>query len=133
MKRFEWTEEYSVGDPDIDEDHRGLFELIERLQHAPYTDELIAEIIGELEDYARHHFAREEELMARVGYPGLDAHAREHREFVEWLDTVKSTYRRAAESPFEVGDVVNTFLKRWLTRHIMEQDMKYRDYIVGGD
>ena len=28
MKRFEWTEEDSVGDPDIDEDHRGLFEVM---------------------------------------------------------------------------------------------------------
>ena len=131
MGRFEWRPEYSVGNEAIDEDHRGLFALVRELESADMTDGLLDDILSRLEAYAAGHFAREEALMSEVGYPGLAEHVTEHRAFVEWLESVRRTYRRAAESPFQVGDLVNAFLERWLVEHIMEEDMRYRNHIVG--
>lgn len=130
MGKFDWNEKLSVGDAQIDADHQGLFALIEELERSDLTDGLLVEIIGRLEDYAAGHFAREEALMRRVGFPGYDGHVREHRAFSEWIESVKTTYRRAAESPFQVGDLVNGFLGNWLTRHIMKEDMKFRDFVA---
>ncbi|MCB1760201.1 MAG: hemerythrin family protein [Gammaproteobacteria bacterium] len=129
MSNFQWNEKLSVGNAEIDADHKGLFELIAELENSAVTRGFLSYILGRLEGYAAEHFAREEQLMRRVGYPGFDAHIREHKAFVEWLETVKSTYTRAAESPYLIGDLVNDFLRGWLTRHIMEEDMKYRDFI----
>ena len=131
MAEVRWTEALSVGHAAIDKDHQGLFALIEELEGAGHGGDLIGEIIGRLETYAAEHFAREEDYMRRAGYPGIEVHIRAHEAFVEWVDTVKATYRRAAESPYSLGDLVNDFLRRWLIEHIMTEDMRYRDYIAG--
>lgn len=130
MNTFKWTENLSVGNKQIDEDHQGLFKLINDLQSADLTRSYLTEIINQLEDYTHEHFSREEELMQEVGFPGFEEHIKEHHMFIEWLDTVKKTYQRSAESAFLVNDLVNNFLNDWLTKHILQEDMKYRDFIL---
>ena len=130
METLDWKPEYSVGHPAIDADHKGLFALVRELREADMSDGLLTSILGRLEAYAEGHFAREEAMMRTGGYPDLDEHMAKHRVFVEWLDSVKKTYHRAAESPFQVGEAVNDFLQRWLVEHILEEDMQYRDYVV---
>lgn len=130
MAKHQWRQELSVGHDAIDDDHRHLFELLAELESRDLSGGFPADVIARLEDYAEHHFAREEELMRRVEYPDYDAHVAKHRLFIEWLETVKATYRRAAESPYEIGEMVNDFLGRWLTEHIEHEDMKYRDFIL---
>lgn len=129
MSDFNWTAEYSVGNQAIDADHKELFALIDALETASMTDGFLSDILGKLEHYAKGHFAREEALMRRIEFPGYDEHVVEHRNFVEWLKTVKATYNRAAESPFQIGDLVNHFLRHWLVNHIIKEDMKYRDFM----
>lgn len=129
MAHYKWSPKFSVGDKDIDADHQGIFALIEELHEADHSAFNPADIISRLEDYAAHHFEREEALMTSVGFPGLDDHIKEHKAFVEWVDTVKHTYRRTTESAFLISDLVNDFLVRWLSDHIMTEDMKYRDFI----
>lgn len=129
MSKYEWNEKLSVGNHEIDDDHKGLFSLVSELESADKTRSLMADIIGRLEAYAAEHFSREEDLMKSVGFPGCDDHIKEHESFVEWIKSVKKTYRRAAESPFLLSDLVNDYLKKWLVEHIMTEDMKYRDFI----
>lgn len=131
MSKYEWNESLSVNNEEVDNEHKGLFELVNELDHADKTRGLLADIIGRLENYANVHFSHEEKLMKEMGFPGYEEHVKKHRAFVEWLDTVKITYRRAAESPFLIGDLVNKFLKEWLVEHIQKEDMKYRDFILG--
>ena len=133
MSEFNWTAEYSVGNQAIDADHRELFALIDTLGSANMSDGFLSEILGKLEHYAKQHFAREEALMRRIEFPGYERHVSEHRAFVEWLQTVKATYNRAAESPFEFGDLVNRFLRDWLANHIIREDMKYRNFMMERD
>ena len=129
MSTFEWTEDLRVGEASIDEDHQGLFALVRELEAADMSGGFLADIIGRLEDYAVGHFTREEALMRRVGYPQLEEHIAEHRAFAEWVDSVKTTYRRAAESPFQLGDLVNQYLEQWLVNHIKKSDMAYKEFM----
>lgn len=129
MKRIEWKPEYSVGNDAIDADHQGLFALVQELANADITGGFLDGILVRLEAYTEGHFEREEALMQKIGYPGFEEHVQAHRAFVEWLAAVQKTYRRAAESPFLIGDMVNDFLESWLVEHILEEDMRYRDFI----
>lgn len=129
MSKTEWTPDLSVGDPDIDRDHQELFRLVHKLETADVSEGLLSEILGRLEDYARHHFAREEALLRQVNYPDYDAHVKGHRLFIEWLDAVRKSYARSAETPFEIGETVNQFLSDWLNHHVRHEDMLYRDHI----
>ncbi|MCP5367738.1 MAG: hemerythrin family protein [Hyphomicrobiales bacterium] len=131
MSTFQWTEDLRVGDAGVDRDHQGLFALVRELEDSDRGARFMAGIIGRLEDYAAGHFAREEELMRRLEYPEIKAHMAQHRSFVEWVDTVKATYQRSAESPFYLADQVNEFLEKWLVNHIRKSDMDYKKFMDG--
>lgn len=127
---FQWTDEYSVGVEEIDNQHRTLFELINRLFMAAVNREhesAIPEILAVLIDYTRTHFSLEEELLADVGYADLEAHHEEHLRFIEKMETVTRKYQEGKVVTFEL---IN-FLKRWLKEHILETDQHYRSAIAG--
>ncbi|MFC1236555.1 bacteriohemerythrin [Vibrio sp. F74] len=126
----QWTKDLSVGDEAIDDDHKGLFKLIDELSTANMSHSYINSILDRLKHYTEEHFSKEEVYMKQVNFPGLDEHLAQHRAFEEWLKTIRSMYARFPQSPFIVGDSVNSYLQRWLKEHILEEDMKYRDFIV---
>ncbi|MEH6576893.1 MAG: bacteriohemerythrin [Amphritea sp.] len=130
MSKIQWTSDLSVGDNSIDDDHKGLFALVDELNSADMGHDYINVILDRLKSYTNEHFSREEELMKKVNFPGMEAHLVEHKAFIEWLETIRSMYARFPESPFVVGDAVNGYLQRWLRQHILEEDMKYRDFIL---
>ncbi|MBQ0757154.1 MAG: hemerythrin family protein [Amphritea sp.] len=125
-----WTSDLSVGDHSIDDDHKELFALVDELDSADMSHDYINSILDRLKAYTRGHFSREEEYMVQVGYPGMKGHLLQHKNFIEWLETIRATYARFPQSPFIIGDSVNSYLQRWLRQHILEEDMKYRDFIL---
>ncbi len=71
MIPLEWTVEYSTGIPKIDSQHAYLFELANRLARAlasGRSDEVLANIVQELNDYVNTHFAYEESVMQQAHY-----------------------------------------------------------------
>lgn len=126
----QWTEDLSVGDKDIDGDHIGLFNLIDALSRAEMSHANLNAILDQLKLYTEEHFSKEELHMRKMHFPGLEEHIKLHREFEEWLSTIRSMYARFPQSPFIIGDSVNSYLQRWLKEHILEEDMKYRDFII---
>lgn len=130
MSSYEWRPELSVGEPEIDDEHKELFRLLHRLETADVSESVLSDIIDRLEHYTRDHFAHEEALMRRWAYPGYDDHVKRHRLFVEWLHAVKMSYERSVETAFEIGATVNDFLGRWLVEHVQTEDMRYRDHIL---
>jgi len=130
VTKVEWTEALSVGVPELDEDHRRLFDVINRVLEAERRGESVQWVIQELTLYANEHFAREERLMAEAGYPGLDAHREAHRAFIEWLTSVKTAHGANAETRHYLAGTVREFLQGWLADHIMETDMDYRSYLA---
>jgi hemerythrin len=125
-----WTTEYSVGVDSLDADHIVIFSLINHIDeaHQSGTDEqAIGRVLKVLMDRAVGHFRREEMLMKRHGYPGLDAHAAEHRRIVEELGRLHAAYQEKP-SP-EVSREIVELLASWLDGHILETDMRYRPYV----
>jgi hemerythrin len=126
---MEWISAYSVGIPEIDEQHKQLFECIDRLENA--KDERQRElavyfVMDELTDYARIHFAVEEIVMRLFDYPGLKAHAAEHRDFELRLKALGKV-----ELNHDVHAEAGSFLRGWLTQHIMISDKRYAEFILG--
>ncbi len=125
-----WTPDLSVGDQGIDDDHIGLFNLIDELERSNMSRAYINSILDRLRHYTEEHFSKEEVYMRSAQFPELEAHLAQHRAFEEWLKTISSMYARFPQSPFIVGDSVNSYLQRWLKDHILQEDMKYRDFIL---
>lgn len=131
MTKFvEWSDELSVGIEEIDEQHKLLTALINRMHEAiqeRHGNQVVGEILDELTDYTRIHFAVEESLMRILDYPGYEEHHEHHRDLLEQVTDLK---RKVAEGKASIGFELMHFLKVWLTKHIMEEDMLYSGFFL---
>lgn len=126
---MDWKTNCLIGIPEIDEQHRQLFDCIDRLENAKdeHQRELaVFYVIDELKDHARINFAVEEIVMRLFDYPGLEAHVAEHREFTARLEALGKI-----ELNHDVHAEAGSFLRGWLTHHILVSDKRYAGFILG--
>lgn len=127
---LEWSDAMSVGDYSIDHQHQKLLLICrrcEKLQGSPGSDgfELFHEQLHELQQYARVHFAAEEGLLARIGYPDLAGQQQEH---LKCQDDLAEMLYEAVVGTLVIPDVVQ-FLSAWWANHILISDMEYTPYL----
>ncbi|MBA3023219.1 MAG: bacteriohemerythrin [Gammaproteobacteria bacterium] len=122
---FPWNENFQTGIPVIDEQHRKLVELLNKLaSHLAYgvgKPELNT-IFGELTEYAQYHFKTEEGFWNK--YLAADElstdHAETHKSFVTEVLKLRGALDTLATE--EVIEEIVVFLTHWLAFHILESD-----------
>lgn len=124
-KLIQWTEEMSVQVPHLDNDHRFLIALINQLASAEKIgNRRIAEsVLDELINYTLDHFQHEELFLEGIGYPGLDRHKRLHNSFTDVIQDIRWQYLHGFRP--KINDEILFFLRNWLSKHILVEDMKY--------
>jgi hemerythrin len=128
MEKLNWKDEYSVGIEKIDQQHRHLFEITNKLIEqagSPEDSELVSETLTEMVNYAREHFTDEEKLMREYDYPELASHRNQHDYFINTTAELSISFM---DSDNTAGDEIVEFLKLWWTTHILKSDMKYKDF-----
>lgn len=126
---FPWTDDLSVKVPRMDDQHRVLLRLINRvadLASSGATGGAIDTILGQLVEYTRFHFADEEKLMRNHDFEGLVAHRAIHGKFVA---EVEGLVRRLSGGERMDADAVLAMLKDWLIRHIQGTDKVYGEHV----
>jgi hemerythrin len=126
---FAWSDAMSVGINEIDEQHKTLVDILNRLFHAVVqreSNEITIEILDTLVDYTKTHFGLEEKLLLDAGYNPTEfaAHQREHRAFIEKISLAAN--KHLVEGKSVSFEIIN-FLKHWLQDHILVTDKKYAD------
>ena len=124
-----WEDEYRLGISRIDAQHRALFDLINDFFSAVqgrHGSQAVQETLKALIAYAQTHFAAEEEVMARTRYPGYGRHARLHEKLAQKVSALSSQHQEGREDL--VMDLLR-FLKSWLTKHILHEDMKVASFL----
>jgi len=120
----EWSNDFSVSVPEMDQEHQKLFDIINELFRAIRGGKATGiqmDILTALSDYTKTHFAHEERLMQSHNYEGLDEQKRLHRKFESKIDDMY----KLAQSGASVGLDALNFLKDWLVSHIQKVDGKY--------
>ncbi|MDH5423900.1 MAG: bacteriohemerythrin [Gammaproteobacteria bacterium] len=126
MALFNWKDEYSVNVLAMDNHHKKLFDILNKLHEAAKAgtgEEVVTKEISELIDYTRYHFGEEEKMLERVNYSALDSQKRSHVNFVNKM----VEYQEEAASGmaiFVVPKVTKTGID-WLKEHILVMDQKY--------
>lgn len=127
MQGYQWEQKYSVGFQSIDDQHKEIFRLLNKLFDALNAGQAVPatlQIITELEKYAVMHFHKEQFFFKQFNYAETDGHIKEHQAFIEKIASIKSDAKLGKlTSSFEL---IN-FLKTWITHHILIEDMKYRE------
>ncbi len=97
---IQWNDAMSVGNADIDNEHKQLIKLINQaevaLEERENHDALLA-VLGELVKYTRYHFDREEIIQLNIKYPDYVEHKLEHQELVENLEEFMRHFEVASE------------------------------------
>ena len=122
---FKWSTDYSVNIKTIDDQHRELVNILNRLFVAVSKREgekAIAGILDALISYTQTHFALEERLMLLAKYKDLQPHINEHKKLIAQLDQLRTKYLQQ-EKPIYFEML--SFLKTWLREHIQGVDTKY--------
>ncbi|HEB51602.1 MAG TPA: bacteriohemerythrin [Desulfobulbus sp.] len=130
MQFFPWKDQYSLNISEIDEQHRMLVGMIDRLHTAMAEGKgksVLDEIINELYNYTKFHFITEERLMDEYDYPGFAEHKREHKELI---GKVLAMMERHKKSTLGLSSDLSIMLQEWLNSHILETDKKYSEFLA---
>ena len=138
---FEWRDEWLLGIPTLDDQHRVLAGCLNRLVsecaelHGSDGDdneiavrkEAMARLVDDLYNRSRKHFGVEEEMMLDHAYPGYEHHRREH---VMLLAELKSTFA----APLKDGccnmkPEVLRALKSWFIVHVASSDREFAQWM----
>ena len=130
--QFEWKEEYNIGVSVIDDEHRRLFQIINKLfsfkEEEKDSQWICQEGIKYFKGHALKHFADEETYMESIGYKGLDRHRDIHKSFRK--NTLPALEQELEQTKYS-SDSVDHFLgvcAGWLIGHTLTEDQA----IIGG-
>lgn len=129
MAILSWHDQYLIGQPILDEEHKMLFRLVNDF-HAHWVEKRdrndIARVLRQLIQYGELHFQDEERIMAQEGYPELDSHHKIHEKLVD--EIFKLNEELVDHSQLLARDITK-FLKQWLVDHIVHNDYEFRNFL----
>ena len=123
---FAFTSKYHVGIGFVDDEHKRLFEIIKEANDVMHNDFLydkfdqINNVLGELVEYTKVHFADEEDYMEKINYEGLEDQKRAHSMFVEKIENINLDDVDDNQDEY-LTEILN-FLLDWLVNHILKAD-----------
>lgn len=130
MALIVWNEaRYGVNIKEIDDQHKQLVDVINKLQSAMSEGkgkDTLGNILGDMAQYAKTHFATEEGIMKSNGFPGYEDQKREHDAFTAKAVKLKTGFD-AGKLTLSISTL--NFLKGWLDSHIANEDRKYKTFL----
>lgn len=126
-----WEGEYKIGNAEMDAQHLILFALLNQLTvniDGDRADDCLGDVMAALGDYIDYHFAHEEALMRKWGYPGVEEHAAKHAEFVAEVRRLRAMVVGIEGQKAAIR--VRAFVLDWLLGHILGTDVDYAQFIA---
>ena len=124
MAVMQWSDKLQLNVKSIDDQHHKLLDLMNKLHDSYQNKDVFStqhKYLDELGAATVQHFQDEEVYMESINYDGLAVHKIIHQDLLEKFTDHKN---KALEAQ-ALTDGFFTFLKVWLTAHIMGIDVKY--------
>jgi hemerythrin len=128
---FPWSEKYQMGIDFADVQHKQLVDQINIVHQALMQAKgraIVGRNLDDLIRYARAHFAVEENVLQRCGYPDLRQHHVEH-ELLEY--TIFELYENLMSNDSAMSAQGVACLKNWMTQEILGADLKFAAFLKG--
>lgn len=124
MPLVDWREEFQVGVPAVDHEHRELIRLINRLHDSmlsPDSDVTVTQFLGEIYARISAHFALEERIMQDARYDQFAEHKADHERLLEEIRDIMDLYedRHHYDDETLAGQ-----LEQWFTGHFKTHDAR---------
>lgn len=129
MALIDWNDSLSINIVEIDNQHKKLISIINRLHDAMRsrnTKDMLGELLDDLNRYTIYHFSTEEKYFKKViKYKEAKAHQKKHEYFINRITEFNDEFKNG--NLFLSLDIMN-FLKKWLVDHIRNVDIEYSSY-----
>ena len=122
MPFIEWKDSYNIGIKEIDNQHRGLFDIISKLFNSRLYEpdgKYFYLTLNKFMEYAQVHFSTEERFMQKAQYEKFEEHRHEHELFIE---QVLRLVRDVEKKEPDIENKTLHFLKDWYLAHILGTD-----------
>lgn len=128
---FEWKNEYSLGIPAIDIQHKELLRIGMKLYELMSNKETrkadkyddIMDIIHELKEYTVYHFDYEENLFDDADYEHTVEHIKQHNSFIDKVTEIEESDIDTFQNMISMELIA--FIATWIEKHILESDVNY--------
>jgi hemerythrin len=125
MPLVTWYKRYSVNNEELDNHHRKLFAILNKLYDSCLQSEnvdCVVPIIEELIEYTDYHFSAEEKYMLEKGYNGIEEHRQDHKFFLDKLLQLRNC---EPKDEYDYKREVFVLLGNWILNHVTIEDKKY--------
>jgi hemerythrin len=119
-----WRESYATGVGLLDDQHRELVRLINRLLD-PGDDTAVGARLDTLLAHLRRHFETENVFLRAIDYPLAEEHIREHTMQLAELIDVRRSVARAAQG-LSADD--RAAIRHWFFNHVVAEDRRFGAY-----
>lgn len=123
---IEWSDKYKTGIELVDEQHKELFRLFNKIYDL-YNNEFLIDkydqiitAVEELKDYTKYHFKTEEEYMISVRYNKFFEHKLKHEDFIKKIDSIDYNIIDYDQQS-QLLDILK-FVSNWLIEHVITVD-----------
>jgi hemerythrin-like metal-binding protein len=138
---IQWGDHFSVGIPEIDAQHKAIFDLGTRIYEkwrAGVGVVALRPFVDKLASLLPAHFSYEERRLAEIGYGDLDQHVAEHRSMLKDFAVIRERFH-ALDDGREVrggsllapGWPIMQFFLEFTVGHVMNGDMSYSRVLAG--
>ena len=134
-KKKIWTDDLSIGNVRIDNDHKKLLEayddLVDLIDHDGSIEDF-AKILSKMTDYVFKHLKNEEKYMEEFGYPKLKEHQQFHRDYNYKVSMYN--FNLLGSTPPDPHEIIE-YIREWWINHILKHDIDYENYhnSIGSD
>ncbi|MDD5527607.1 MAG: bacteriohemerythrin [Patescibacteria group bacterium] len=129
MPIIKWEENFSVGVKEIDDQHKRIIEILNRIYKMISDNQIensaVEQILKDLHEYADTHFSTEEIYFREFDYDKADSHIEAHDDYRRRVEEfrVKNKAGLAKETLYELSD----FMNGWWVWHINNTDKEYTE------
>jgi hemerythrin len=128
-KFLKWSDQLCIGVAPLDEGHKELVDLYNRIAWACENDpdkNTVCERLLSFVIYAKHHFKEEEAYMLSIHYNDYVQHKSEHdrvlQDAEDFIDNLSGSMAMLD------GQAIVKYFKYWLLRHILTRDADLRRF-----
>ena len=115
----------------MDEQHRKLIDLINKMYRVMRKEETTAtieEVLDEMGKYAAHHLREEEALLQANNYEEFAEHSAGHQSYLNKMTELLAEWKTGDA---DTAKDIYTFLRKWWMDHIVVEDQKYGVFLKG--
>jgi hemerythrin len=127
VRRVKLLSSLQVSHEAIDDDHRGLFEMVNGIINAIENDRDPGEKYPEFMRALTSHFRRDEKLLREIGCPRTDEHAAYHEDQIKTAEKLERRFGKDGGTPRQ--DFAEE-LVGFILAEILKGDLEFKSFLV---